>query len=145
MSAVEIEIEHEAFHAHYDFETQILHVCYRTEVTPTISAQFYQWLMSAMREHPTLVSSARGSIYDFRTVENIATSNISSATRQSQQVNQQVDLQNHPVALIARDAVQERLLSVTMKISPQTERKRIVRSEREALAYIDSWHQQQNP
>lgn len=138
-----IGIETESFTAYYDETQSILFVRYHGQVTPAVSAQYYQWLMSIIKENPERVGSARGSIYDFRDVKEVATSNMSSAQRQSQQVNQQADLQNHPVAVIARDTVQHGQLSVTMKISPQSDRKRIVRSDAEALAFIDAFHRKQ--
>ena len=113
------------------------------QLPPATSAQFYQWLIESIKANPHLLTEARGSIYDFRDVTELANANMSSSQRQSQQVNQQVDLQNHPVALIVKDSVQRALLTATMRISPQQDRKRVVQSEAEAMAYIDSFHKQQ--
>ena len=131
----------ETIAAYYDEERLLLRVKYRGVMTPAVTAEFYGWLVSAIKAHPEKVGHARGSIYDFRDVTEVVNSNISSTARQSEQVNQQIDLHNHPVAIITRDAVQSALLTVTMRLSGQQDRKRIVRTEQEAIAFIDAFHQ----
>ncbi|MCC6616241.1 MAG: hypothetical protein IT320_22405 [Anaerolineae bacterium] len=143
MSGSGIRVDNEHFSANYDFDDRILRVRYKGQLTPALSTHFYQWLIGALKDNPHLITEARGSIYDFRDVSEVANANMSSSQRQSQQVNQQVDLQNHPVALIAKDSVQRALLTATMRISPQHDRKRVVGSEAEAIAYIESFHKQQ--
>jgi hypothetical protein len=66
--------------------------------------------------------------------------NLTSAQRQSQQFNTKADVSNHPVALLVDTFMQEQILQVELKISPQQDRKRIVRSEDEAYAFIASFH-----
>ncbi len=126
--------------AYYDEERQILRVKYLGVLTPAVTAEFYQWLGSIIKAQPAKVMTARGSIYDFRDVTEFANSNISSTARQSEQVNQQADLQNHPVAIIAKDAIQSATLTVTMRVSGQQDRKRIVKTEADAIAFIDEFH-----
>jgi len=49
---------------------------------------------------------------------------------------------NHvAVALIVSTLLQENMVRVAMKITPQEHRKRIVKSEEAARAFIDEWHQ----
>lgn len=126
--------------AYYDEERLILRVKYLGVMTPAVTAEFYQWLGNIIRTNPEKVMTARGSIYDFRDVTEFANSNISSTARQSGQVNQQMDLQNHPVAIIAKDAIQSATLTVTMRVSGQQDRKRIVRTEADAIAFIEEFH-----
>jgi hypothetical protein len=126
--------------AYYDEERHILRVKYLGIMTPAVTSEFYHWLGSMIKSYPTKVMTSRGSIFDFRDVTEFANSNISSTARQSEQVNQQTDLHNHPVAIIARDAIQSATLTVTMRLSGQQDRKRIVKSEAEALAFIDDFH-----
>ena len=126
--------------AYYDEERQILRVKYVGVMTPAVTSEFYHWLGSVAKSNPDKVLTARGSIYDFRDVTEFANSNISSTARQSEQVNQQLDLQNHPVAIIAKDAIQTATLTVTMRVNGQQDRKRIVKSETDALAFINDFH-----
>jgi hypothetical protein len=135
-----VQLHSENIDAHYDEEQCLLFVRYRGVMSPAVTAQFYHWLGDVAKQHPQKVMAARGSIYDFREVTEFATSNLSSTARQSEQVNQQIDLHNHPVAIVARDAMQVALLTVTMKVSGQQDRKRIVRSEEEAAAFIETFH-----
>ncbi|MDX2137184.1 MAG: hypothetical protein SF123_03745 [Chloroflexota bacterium] len=131
--------------AYFDEDTRILRIAYHGVMSPAVTAEFYQWLGSVIKQYPAKVVTARGSIYDFRAVTEFANSNISSTQRQSQHVNQQVDLQDHPVAIIAKDALQTALLSATMKITGQQDRKRIVRNEQEAVSFIEAFHRQREP
>ncbi len=132
-------IETDPFTAWYDTEEGILHVNYRGVLTPEATVQFYRWLGGIIQRNPQEVGRAKGSIYDFRGVTGFDKSNLTSAQRQSKQLNMQVDMSGHPVALLVETALQERILIVELSISPQQDRKRIVRTEAEALAFIDSF------
>jgi hypothetical protein len=127
------------FSAYYDTDPRILFVTYRGVLTPQVTVQFYQWLGKTIQNRPELVAEAFGSIFDFRQVTEFDNRNLTSAQRQSQQVNTQIDLSHHPVAMIAGSMLQEQILRLELKISPQQTRKRIVRSEEEALAFINSF------
>lgn len=137
-------LESEQVEARYDPETKLLFVAYRGVLTPAVSAQFYRWLGQLLEHSPEEASQARGSIYDFRQVTRIENSNLTSAQRQSQQMNKKADLSHHPVALIAANLYQRELLRLTMQISPQQDRKRIVSSE-EALEFIEHFHRTHLP
>jgi hypothetical protein len=131
------QVETEHFSAHYDTEQRILFVTYRGVLTPQVTGQFYQWLVKTIQNRPELVGEALGSIFDFRQVTEFDNRNLTSAQRQSQQVNAQVDLSHHRVAMIAASMLQEQILRLELKISPQQTRKRIFRSEEEAFAFIN--------
>jgi hypothetical protein len=134
------QFESDPFSAWYDEQTQILHVVYKGVLTPDVTAQVYKWLGEVIQQHPQEATRARGSIYDFRQVTGFDSRNLTSAQRQSQQFNAKVDLGNHPVALLVDTLMQEQILRVELKISPGQDRKRIVHSEGEALAFIASFH-----
>jgi hypothetical protein len=125
---------------YYDDEQGILFVTYRDVISPDTTAQVYAWIGRLLATEPDAVMRARGSIYDFSEVMGIDSRNLTSAQRQSQQLNTKVDMSSHPVALVVTDPLQEQLLRVTMKISPQQERKRIVRTMEEAHAFINSFY-----
>jgi len=133
-------IDTENFSAWYDDQQQILHVVYNGVLTPDTTAQFYRWLSAVIQRRPQDVVRAKGSIYDFRGVTGFDSRNLTSAQRQSQQFNTKADVSNHPVALLVDTLMQEQILRVELKISPQQDRKRIVHSEDEAYAFIASFH-----
>jgi hypothetical protein len=130
----------ENFSAWYDDEQKILHVVYKGVLTPDTTTQFYRWLGELIQRRPADVVRARGSIYDFRQVTGFDSRNLTSAQRQSQQLNTKADMSSHPVALLVDTRLQEQILHVELKISPQQDRKRIVHSEDEAYAFIASFH-----
>jgi len=133
-------IDTEQFSAWYDDETLVLYVVYKGVLSPDVTAQMYRWLGEVIQRRPADVVRAKGSIYDFRQVTGFDSRNLTSAQRQSQQFNNKVDVTNHPVALLVDTFLQEQILRVELKISPQQDRKRMVHSEAEALAFIASFH-----
>jgi hypothetical protein len=133
-------IDTDHFSAWYDDEQQILHVVYQGVLTADTTAQFYRWLGEVIQRCPQDVVRAKGSIYDFRGVTGFDSRNLTSAQRQSQQLNNKADMSGHPVALLVDSYLQEQILRVELKISPQQDRKRIVHSEEEAYAFIASFH-----
>jgi hypothetical protein len=129
-----------SFDASYDNETGLLRVLYKGTLTPDVTVQFYRWLGEVISKHPGELHKVRGSIYDFRQLTGFSSSNLTSAQRQSQQLNSKADMSHIPVALIAKDRMQAELLRVELKISPQQERKALVWSEDEALAFISRFN-----
>lgn len=129
-------IDTDQFSGWYDDETRILHVVYKGVLTPDTTTHMYRWLGEVIQRRPADVVRARGSIYDFRQVTGFDSRNLTSAQRQSQQFNTRIDMTNHPVALLVDTLLQEQILRVELKISPQQDRKRLVRSEAEAFDFI---------
>lgn len=134
-------LKHENVEAEYETDSKLFLVKYRGQLSPAVTNVFYQWLIPAMQTHPTMVQEARGSIYDFRDVTDFVSGNMTTARRQSHAANQSIDLQNHPVALIVDNPLQERMVSIIMKLTEQTDRKRLVRSMSGAREFIDYWHE----
>jgi hypothetical protein len=130
------EISTDSFDASYDDETRLLRVHYKGMLTPDVTVQFYRWLGEVITRRAQELMQVRGSIYDFRDLKGFASTNLTSAQRQSQQLNSKADMSHIPVALIAKDRMQAELLRVELKISPQQERKALVWSEEEALEFI---------
>jgi hypothetical protein len=139
------QIESEQFSGWYDDQEQILQVVYKGVLTADVTIQVYRWLGEVIQKNPAEVSRARGSIFDFRKVTGFDSRNLTSAQRQSQQLNARTDVGNHPVALLVDTLLQEQILRVELKISPQQDRKRLVRTEAEALAFINNFHPVDNP
>jgi hypothetical protein len=144
MTAIET-LETEQVRGWYDEEQRILFVVYRGLLSPDVTAQVYRWLGNMIQTNPVEAAKAVGSIYDFRQVTGFDSRNLTSAQRQSQQLNTKADLSSHPVALIVQSMMQEQMLKVELKISPQQTRKRIVRSDAEALAFINSFRPERGP
>jgi hypothetical protein len=136
-------LETEQVTGYYEADQHILFVTYRGVLTPDVTAQVYRWLGELIQNGPDPLDRVRGSIYDFRQVTTFDNRNLTSAQRQSQHLNHKVDVSNIPVALIAGSLYQEEILRVTMKITAQPahdERRRIVKSDAEALAFIDQFN-----
>jgi hypothetical protein len=139
-------LETENVGASYDAEKGLLFVTYRGVMTPDVTVAFYRWLGELLKTaSPEDLMKARGSIYDFRQVKQFAASNISTAQRQSQQVNHAADMSHIPVALITETSLQTEWVRVTMKIMPDQDRKRVVKSMEDAIGFIDNFHAKRAP
>jgi hypothetical protein len=130
----------EQIEAEFDEVRGLLLVKYCGELSSDVTKQFYGWLVGEMQANPEKVGESRGSIFDFRDVTDFGIDNLSATQQSSKQVNKQADVTNHPVALIVNDVYQEGMVKLSMQVTEQQERKRIVKSVDEAVAFIQSWY-----
>lgn len=129
--------------AYYDPAEHIVHVVYQSEVTPQVTKEVYSWTADLAQKVPP--GTVRGAIYDFRATTQFVAANISTVQRESRTLNSKVNMSNIPVALIVTTLMQEQMVRVGMKITPEENRKRIVKSEEEALSFIQQWHARSHP
>lgn len=123
----------------YDPKNRILYVQYRGHITSEITTQVYAWISALISTYG--LTQVRGSIFDFREVTNFVVGNLSTTQHQSYLLNSQVDLSDHPVALLVNNIYQRAMVKAALNVTPQQERKRIVHSMEGALAFIHDWHQ----
>ncbi len=139
--------------SHYVFETEnvlaevnpetgIVCIIYRNILNATTTMQTYAWIAKATETFS--VDALRGAIFDFRQVETFDHSNLNTTRSESRRVNDELDFSHVPVALIVETAYQESFVRMSMKITPQQDRKRVVHSMDGALHFIKKWHQQNN-
>lgn len=128
--------------AYYDQEQRIVFITYTETLTPEISKAVYEWANRIAT--PDEVARTRGSIYDFRPVKKFNLGNLSVVQQKSSQLNRKEDFSNHAVALIVDSFYQESMVRTTMHVTTGQERKRIVHSMEEALAFIDSFHKKRS-
>lgn len=140
MALIPLNTEH--INTYYDSELKLLIVSYHGILSADITKQFYQWLIPTMQTNPHLITEARGSIFDFRDVQEFQASNITTTRRESGAASQTADISNHPVALIVDTMLQERMVESTMRLTVQRDRKRVVHSIDEAVEFINEWHQE---
>jgi hypothetical protein len=126
--------------AYYEEDHHIAHIYYRGEMSPEVIIEVYEW-MKSLAPH-IAISEVRGGIYDFRAVTGFRTASFRTVQNQSQKANANYDFSHIPVALLVSTFSQEQMVRVAMKVTPQENRKAIVKSEAEARAFIDMWHSQ---
>lgn len=126
--------------AYFDRATGISHIVYTGSIDGRHTAAVYEWVKQLL---PVIGEQATyGVIFDFSAVTKFAPDNLSTTRRESQSINKERDNSDHPVALVVNTMYQEQMVRVSTRISPQEDRKRIVRSNEEALAYFQEWHRQ---
>ena len=123
----------------YNTETNIATVTYRGALTPSVTAQAYQWLfINAVKIG---VENINGGIFDFREVTTFELANIRTVKREKTVHADKVNFNQIPTALMVKTLYQEQMVRVSMRVTEQSDRLRIVYSEEDALAFIKSWHQ----
>jgi hypothetical protein len=134
-------LDSEQVSSSYDEQRQILCVTFRGAVTPEITSQVYKWFRQWIETYG--LREVRGTILDFRKVTNFVVGNLNATETNSQRLNQDYDLRNHPVALLVYDIYQQAMVKAALNMTPQQERKRIVHTPEGAWAFITEWHEQQ--
>lgn len=134
------QLEDEAVVCRYDTNEQLVRVTYHKVLNSTVTSMVYGWIAGLIEHHVEHIRLAQGSIYDFSDVKKFDFENIVTANNASVNLNTRFDMSNHPVALIAKTRPQEDYVSLTMKVTPEESRKRIVKSVEEAEAFIEEFH-----
>ncbi|MDX2076299.1 MAG: hypothetical protein SFZ02_07695 [bacterium] len=120
----------------FDTKSRILRVTYRGLVTAQVTRDVYAWIGRLIVGAGGNINIALGSIYDFRDVAQFDSLTLSTTQRSSQAVNRDTQLRYHPVALIVSTPFQREYVRLTMKVSPQEDRKKIVETIEDAEEFI---------
>lgn len=127
--------------SYFDDETGIVYVIYRGVLSPDVTAQVYKWMAESVQQMD--IKLVRGGIYDFREVTDFNKGNLATANRESRSFNTKVDVSSIPAALIVSTLFQEQMVKVSMQITPGQDRKRIVKSMDDAVAFIKQFQKRQ--
>jgi hypothetical protein len=122
---------------YYDKDRHILSVIYYGSINPAVTADAYA-TGAAIIGHYGL--DIRGSIFEFRHVIDFDNSNLNAVRRTSGSLNTNYDMNHIAVALLVGTMMQESMVRMVMKITPQEERKRIVHSYEDCYQFIDNYH-----
>ncbi|MCI0712291.1 MAG: hypothetical protein L0154_19210 [Chloroflexi bacterium] len=123
---------------HFDVDSGILRIAYSGNVTPEITGSIYTWGWKL--SEGVGVENIHGMITDFRAVVKFAPQSLGAAVKESRRINKAFDLSRLPVALIVRNLYQEHMVKISTDLSGNSERRKIVYSDDEALAFIENWH-----
>jgi GH15 family glucan-1,4-alpha-glucosidase len=133
------ELHTENIDALFEPETRLLRIQYHGTITAKVNHDLYAWIGRLVVQANGNINLALGSIYDFRDVTEFDSNIISAAQKNSQQINRDMSLRYHPVALIVKTLYQREYVHLTMRISPQEDRKRIVETDEQAEAFIQKF------
>lgn len=129
-------LEAETVSARYDAENALMFITYKGVLTPQITSQAYNWMTEIMQD----IDSLDGAVFDFREVKQFDNSNLTSAQRQSQAFNSKFDVSRIPAALVVSNAYQERMMQLSLNLSPQQDRKKIVWNIEDAVQFIKDYN-----
>ncbi len=133
------ELHTDNIEARFDVESRLLRVKYRGKITAQVNNDLYAWIGRLVESAGGNINIALGSIYDFREVTEFDSHIISTAQKNSKQINRDMSLRYHPVALLVTSPYQREYVHLTMRVSPQEDRKRIVDTEEQAEAFIQKF------
>lgn len=136
MSLQRLEIDQAT--VYFDESRLILRVAYTGSLGAEVTVQVYDWIDQLIKLIG--VEAIHGEIFDFSGVTEFQESNLQTARKTSKRMNIRVDTSNIPVALIAKTFYQEEMLRGAMQIPKEHARKRIVKTEEEAYAFINEWN-----
>jgi hypothetical protein len=123
---------------HYDSYKRIFYVSYRNTLNASTSAIAYGWLFT---EVPKInIENVYAFIFDFTQVHRFERENTVATKRQSQTARAVADLSRVPAALIVNTVLQEQMVLLSTKINEVEERTRIVKSQAEAMTFIEQFH-----
>lgn len=124
--------------ARFDQEQGISFITYGRVVNSVTTRKVYGWVDDLL----TVIApdATRGVVFDFRQVKRFMRDNLLTARRYTLESNSKRDNSGHPVAMLVGNYYQEQMVNIAIMVSPDSERKRIVRSFDEALTYIADWH-----
>ena len=128
---------------YFDEADKLLKVTYRGVLTSDVTSLMYRWLGRLISTAEGDISEARGSIYDFRELTYIDIANLLAAQQNSTHLNVKFDMRNHPVALVVATNEQRDFVTMSMHVTPEETRKKIVTSLAEAQQFINDFHQTQ--
>ncbi len=126
---------------YFDEDDNILKVTYRGALTSDVTNSVYRWLGRLITESDGDISEAQGSIYDFREINYIDIANLLAAQQNSTHLNVKFDMRNHPVALVVATAEQREFVTMSMHVTPEETRKKIVDTIDEGVQFIEAFHQ----
>lgn len=136
-------LEHPNATAHFDEATRIAFITYNGTLTGDTSTVVYNWL--ADLTETIGIEGVHGEVFDFRQVEEFMPDNLMAARKNSRRMNLRNNVRRLPVAMIVKDFVQEEILRGPMQNPKENQRKRIVRTMDDALAFIAAYREQQQP
>ncbi len=133
-------LEIDGFAAYLNEETKIPHVTYPEYLIPQVTIDMYAWFGDLIDERG--IENLRGCIFDFRQVKKFHPSNFRTARAESRKINDKADLSAFPVAFLVEDMKQEQMLRVSLRLTQNPARLRILYSFESAVAFIKDWYKE---
>jgi hypothetical protein len=123
---------------HFDIHNRIFYVTYRGTLNADTTNKAYMWLF--IEGAKVNIANIHAFIFDFSQVTKFERENTFATKRQSQTARAAVDLSRIPAALVVKTVYQEQMVLLSTKVNEVEERTRIVKSQAEAMTFIDQFH-----
>lgn len=123
---------------YFDSQKRIFYISYRNTLDAETSLNAYSWLF--VQGGLVGLENIYAFIFDFTQVQKFEKDNTLTTKRQSQTARAAVDLSRIPAALIVKTVYQEQMVLLSTKVNDVEERTRIVKSQAEAMSFIEQFH-----
>jgi hypothetical protein len=134
MSATIPVLNSKSVAAHFDLQHNILHVAYRGILDASTNGNLHDWV--AQMRDVAGDKTLKGIIFDFRKVVRFKRDSLYNAREQSQKLNQHINGEGYPIALVVSNYYQEQMVGITLLVTNDAHLRKIVRSQEAALDYI---------
>lgn len=118
-------------------ENGVLFVAFAGTLTGRTNARTADWVDQLRQVVPA--ESLRGVVFDFRSVIRFRRDNLYTALNAEDEASP-VSVHAIPTALLVTNYYQRQMIDVMLMMSAEPERKQVVESMDEALAFIEGWH-----
>jgi hypothetical protein len=136
-------LQNEYIRASFDEERHLIRVVYSEELPIEVPVLFYRWLESLVEAVD--IKTVRGGTFDLRKTKNIHPQILGRTSKESRAANRKTDMSHVPIAFIVETLYQSEVARILIHLTPQPERRHIVKSEEEALRFIDEWNKTHVP
>lgn len=133
-----LRLESDQVTAYVDLPTKTAFIIYKGKLDAAVTQKVYAWIngMIAMyQEHAPAIQV----IFDFRAVTEFDMTNLAKARTESQNISRSYDLSWMPAALLVANDHQKHMVGLSLKVSGQEARSRVVENEDEARAFFGEW------
>ncbi len=132
-------IDSQALTAYFDEAQKIVYMRFHGSLTPAIVTSLYDWISTLIET--VGVQNIRGAVNDLRGMTFLQSYSLGILAKESRKANARQDLTHIPTTYIVQNLLQDQIGRIAIKVAPN--RRSVVRSEEEALGFIDEWYQQQ--
>jgi hypothetical protein len=129
-------------HAHFDVDTNILHIAYYGVLDGDSMIDLHVWF-EQMRE-TVGARPIQGVIFDLRKVIRFKRDNLYKAAEQSLQLQQHTENPQCPIAMWVSTYYQEQMVQVMMLTAPDANMRQIVYTQEDALYYVSKGYAEQD-
>jgi hypothetical protein len=133
------ELSLDGVFATYDQHTETISIKFEGELTCKLTLEVHSWLRKLAPE--VGIANIRGVIFDYRNVSTFDKYYLTTFRVVNRKIEEDYDFSRIPTSLVARNAYQEQMLSISLRVAAAANRFQLVKDLESAQYFIKDWHQ----